>query len=100
MKQRGEGEVEREVSSIASRIAFTGTLGCHRLYDKWEGWQRDNFSGRKQREITCLVVYTGTVVLPICQSILPILPTLMGSVWSWGQSLLGLFLFQPCLKRF
>lgn len=47
MKQRGEGEVEREVSSIASRIAFTGILGCHRLYDKYPG-------GRDGKEITFL----------------------------------------------
>lgn len=37
MNQRGEGEAEREVPSIASRIAFTETLGGHRLYDKYPG---------------------------------------------------------------
>lgn len=37
MKQRGEGEAEREAPSIASRTAFAGTLGGHRLYDKYPG---------------------------------------------------------------
>lgn len=37
MNQRGEGEAEREVPSIASRIAFTETLGGHRLCDKYPG---------------------------------------------------------------
>lgn len=47
MKQRGEGEAEREVPSIASSIAFTGTLGDHRLDDKYPG-------GRDGKEITFL----------------------------------------------
>lgn len=37
MKQGGEGEAEREVPSIASRRAFSETLGGHRLCDKYPG---------------------------------------------------------------
>lgn len=81
MKQRGEGEAEREAPSIASRIAFAGTLGGHRLYDKYPGGRDGKErtllgdTGRKQREMTLL--YKDINISSMS--------TLMGSVWCWGQ---------------